>query len=45
MAPTVKRAKTSVTGFDAVGRILDQLLLDQLIRKPTKTAKVKSMIK
>jgi len=39
MAPTAKRAKTSVAGFNAVGQILDQLLLDQLIQKPTKTAK------
>ena len=39
MAPTAKRAKKSIAGFDSVGRILDQLLLDQLIQKPTKTAK------
>jgi len=39
MAPTVNRAKPTITGFDAVGRILDQLLLDQLIPKLTKTAK------
>jgi len=36
MAAPPKQQKLAMAGFDAVGGVLDQLALDQLITKPTR---------